>query len=241
MPNINLINPGADITTHAAAIDSHVAMMLANLYQGGHPHLFITHTGWTEVVTGSGATTQGYLQDVSTGITATSTAARYMTPAGLGMGLAAQYIDWDYPIYLYIPYYNRGSSDAEAVARIQLKLVATIGQLADKGFGIQIDNLALTGESYGTARGTVDLSTTLTVDITYAFLIVFTPGASVAFYVDSGNGFTLKGTYSTAANVASGNSAANVRLMHSIVNGATGGVNAVSYMSNPIVWQRRTV
>ena len=232
----------AILTTHAAAIDAHVAMMLANLIQGGHPHVLSVLTGWAEVITGSGATAQGYLQELTTGITALSTAARYFTPVGLGVGLSQSYIDWDYPIYMFIPMYARQNSDAQAVSRIQLKEgTFTIGQLGEQGFGIQIANYVLTGESYKAARGTVDLATTLTDTLTYAFLIVLTPGVSVAFYVDSGGGFVLKGTYSVAANVPSGNGVANPRLMHSIINGATGGVNALSYMNTPIIWQRRTV
>ena len=194
-------------------------------------------SGWTEAVTGSGVTTQDVMrQTVTTGTTASSTARRYVEARGFGVDASADWkFDFDKKTYLIFNYW-RYQTDAQVIARFQLKEVTTEGALAAKGFGLRADNFALTGESYGTALGTVDLGVTITTDTYRRILIIHDPSVpKIEFYVDG----VLKGTQSTAANMPSGVAGVQSYLMHSIINGLAGGTNVQSAIMQPRIWQAR--
>ncbi len=118
----------------------------------------------------------------------------------------------------------RYTSDVNFQGRFQVKDVGTLGQLAEKGIGLQIDNLALTGESYGEARGTVDLSTTLTVNVPYKITITLYPATlydteRVEFRVNN----VLKGTITTANQVPNALGTAAAYVVASSLSTAAGG------------------
>ena len=210
-----------------------IAEDLAWLIKSGNPFQVPFNTGWSATVTGSGTTGQAltYLQ-VATGVTASSTARLSVLLRSMGIGVTTwNEINWAKKLYVYMVL-NRRLSDTEAIARFQVKTVSTEGQLAAVGIGLQFDNLAVTGESYGTERGTVALSTTLTTSVPVRILIVLTPGVSIEFYVND----VLKGTISTAAAIPTGTS--GVSMVSSIINGVTGGVNAELTLSNLWLWQQ---
>ena len=123
----------------------------------------------------------------------------------------------------------RYAFDAEVVARVQLKTVNTEGDLAAIGLGLRIDNYTVLGEAFGTARQTVALGT-LTGDRLWRVRIVLIPGNRVEFWVNGVLAGTLTGTA-----VPIGNGAAFLVL--SIINGATGGVDAFLYVSHITIVQ----
>jgi len=129
-----------------------------------------------------------------------------------------KYLEWRFIV-------NRIASDPEAVARVQLKQVNIEGALTDVGIGLEIDNFDVYGEAYGTARDTVSL-VTLSNNRQRRFKIVLIPGTRVEFWVDG----VLRGTLTGDA-VPIGVTTTTF-IVASIINGATGGVNAVLYLSD---------
>lgn len=120
-------------------------------------------------------------------------------------------------------------SDAQVVRRIQLKQANTEGALAAPGLGIKVVNKALWGESYGSENGEIDLATSLADDTAYKLEIVHDPDAGkIEWYVNN----VLKGTQATVAKVPTASTGDGYYVI-SIINGATGGVNAILW-SGPI-------
>ncbi|MDO8597794.1 MAG: hypothetical protein Q7R45_14380, partial [Sulfuricaulis sp.] len=119
-----------------------------------------TNAGWTAAVTGSGATAvQIAYNQVQTGTTLNSTARRYTEPMN-GFGAAALFgIDYSQPVVLRFAL-SRATAEAHAVGRVQLKPTQAEGALVGKGIGVRVSDLALYGESYGSAGAFVDLSVT---------------------------------------------------------------------------------
>lgn len=191
-----------------------------------------TNAGWTAAVTGSGATTQAVARNqLETGVTASSTARLYVVLSGFAQG-GDNYdkINWDKPFTLIFTY-GRYNSDAQAVARVQLKTVNTEGALGAMGIGLRVDNLALVGESYGTGLGTVAL-VSLTSSRDKEIMIQHDPSVpEIRWYVDG----LLIGRQTDPNNIPSG--MATSILVHSIINGVAGGVNAVSNLWYPIAIQ----
>lgn len=208
--------------------------------------LFIpTNGSWTEtkVAGGGSSVTQAptYLQ-VNTSVTANSSDLLYAYTIGIGTGKSNTRIDWAKKVYLFFTVF-RGASDAQAVARIQLKGAITIGALGSKGIGLQIDNLTLTGESYGTALGTQALGLALTQNLEYGVMIICDPATpKVEYYVDigDGNGMVLLATESgDATKVPAAVSASDSAMVVSINNGAGGGTNCILGVGNIRIWQGR--
>jgi hypothetical protein len=111
------------------------------------------------------------------------------------------------------------SSDTEAVRRIQFKETnsTTIAALAVRGVGLQLDNLALTGEGYGTSRGTVSLATTLTAGVVYRIEIRLT-STGVEFFVNN----VSKGSLTTAGKFPTVIATAECDAFCTNANGAAG-------------------
>ncbi len=178
--------------------------------------------GWTHATMGSGTVAQESttFQTLKTGTAAGSSAVRRIGLSGFNDGsLDSQWISWDYPLILSFNA-TRRTSDAEAQSFVQLKESIFIGQLAEKGFGIQIDNLTMTGESYGTSRGTVGLGTIKSGRTNYVE-IRLVPHTAVEFYVNG----SLAGTITAPEHIPSGDGAAPAQLLCSHANGATGGTS----------------
>ncbi len=194
-----------------------------------------TGTGWTTDNAGSGTFAQEAMRSLAgTGVTANSRGCATATTYGFNEGGNYGYFNYDKKLYLIFNY-ARNASDAEAVARVQIKQNAGWGDaLSAKGLGLRADNLALIGESYGTELGEVDLGVTLVTLITHQIMIVLDPGSSIKWYVDG----VLKGTQSTAAKIPSG-LLEGPYLLHGIKNGATGGVLAYSVFMHSKIWQER--
>jgi len=192
-------------------------------------------SGWTSATSGSGAVAQsaGRLY-VHTGTTANSQALLRITHVfGFNSGEAApEYVDWRKKLYIAFVI-NRFNSDSEAVAYVQIKETNTHGQLAERGLGVAISNLTLSGESYGTARGTTG-SLSMTGNRPYYIQIVHDPDQQKVEWFANG---TSLGTETTAANIPNALGDALTFWVVSIANGATGGVDAHLYMSLPLIYQ----
>jgi len=144
----------------------------------------VTFTGWTSSVVGSAAVTAyGNRLTLTTGTTSGSSALAYLPAFGLSPpGYYWDRVDWATPLSV-IGYVAREVSDANAVARLNLSNTPG-GNLVGKGLGIKIYNLALYGESYGTARCEIDLATSLSMDVASQIEIRLTPGSKIEWFVD---------------------------------------------------------
>ena len=207
---------------------------LSILLKAGNLLHIPTNAGWTEVVTGSGSSSQipSYCA-VYTGATNSSTALLHTVMRGFrSADLTANRIDWDKKLYFLFKI-ARFTAAATAVARIQIKEANTIGQLAAKGIELKIANLAMHLESYGTELGTVDLSTAMTSQYPYKVLIAHDPTVpEIKCYVEG----ALVGTQSTAAKIPSGDAGADSRIMVSLLKGAVA-TQCILYLYHPKLLQ----
>lgn len=178
---------------------------------------------------GGGATIEAISAAINTSVVINSRGLIETTCFGLNSGDLTRY-NIDYTKRLEILFsVLRYFTDAEVVARVQLKTVGTEGDLAALGLGLRIDNFTVLGEAYGTARQTVALGT-LIDDRLWRVRIVLIPGNRVEFWVNGVLAGTLTGT---AVPIGSG----SARVVLSIINGATGGVNAFLYVSHITIVQ----
>lgn len=107
--------------------------------------------------------------------------------------------------------------------RVQIKESTNPGQLSEKGVGFQCGNVTLTGETYGTSRGTVSLGTVGQVDgYNYEckqIAIHLDPDTpAVRFYVND----TLAGSITNSTHIPSGIGANPVYFVQSIARPGTG-------------------
>ena len=217
MPLYNPVATSVDLTTHQASLSAHLAENLAYLSIDEHLQQIPTNSGWTAVVTGSGVTAQDISNNaVNTGVSVSSSALLRGTLRGIeGVGSLGA-VTWGKKFYFFFGL-SRITSDTEAVGRVQLKGVNTIGALASVGLGIRADNLALVGESYGTTLGEVDLATSLVDGTAKWITIVYDPAVpNVKWYVNG----VLKGTQSTAAKTPNGLTAIDSFIVSSIAKNA---------------------
>lgn len=222
---------------HENSLSPHLAETLPVLLKGGNLLHIPTNVGWSQTLVGSGSVLQiPALQGVGTGVAPNSSALLFMSMMCFAQGIGNySRMNWNKKISLVFVYL-REVSDAQVVARLQLKEAVTIGALAAKGMGVKVLNFALWGESYGTALGEIDLGITLNDTYEKQVVIFHDPGVpKIEWYVDG----VLKGTQSTAAYIPSGGGGASCRLVHSIANGAGGGSDAWSEMAHPKIWQAR--
>jgi len=125
-------------------------------------------------------------------------------------------VDWDNKLIIAFDIARTVGDNAALRGRVQLKQANAEGILAALGLGIEIQNLDIYGETYGGARSTVSLATTMTLDYTYRIMLVFTPGVGCDFYVN--NQYTAQLT--TVANLPSGLAGATSYWVCSIDNQA---------------------
>lgn len=150
----------------------------------------------TNVGSGSVVTNNFSTAVLRTGATGNSSTLYRMGPIpGFNSGAGSHTLfDWSKRASFFFSL-QRDTTDAQAVSRVQFKETnsTTIAQLAERGVGLQLDNLTLTGEAYGTERGTVDLSTTLAAGRTYTIEIRL-DSTGCEFFVNN----VTKGKISTA-------------------------------------------
>ncbi|KKN73881.1 hypothetical protein LCGC14_0396830 [marine sediment metagenome] len=178
-----------------------------------------TNSAWSATNVGSGSivATDPLGKILRTGATANSSTFNRTRPYGLNGDVANRnYFDYDKALSLFFSV-CRYITDAEAVSRVQMKDADGIGVLGEKGIGLQLDNLALTGEAYGASRGTVDLSTSLTIE-KMAWVEIRLTSTGVEFFVDN----VSKGSITTADKFPTGDGAAAGRIASSHANGGTG-------------------
>lgn len=180
--------------------------------------------GWTPNNSGSGvATSDAQFESVGTGTTANSRGLLSSPLYGFNLIAVWAQIYYDRKTVLSFAW-NRSASDAQVVARMQLKTVATEGALAAKGVGVRADNFALVGESYGSALGEVSLGVSLTDGYLSRITIVIYPSLKIEWYFNG----RLVGIQTDPAKIPSGT--ATAYLVQSIINGAGGGVSATSML-----------
>lgn len=92
-------------------------------------------------------------------------------------------VNWDQPLRMRFSIAVSGV-DANRLAYVQLKEANALGQLAEKGIGIKLAGLVLTGHAYGTGLGTTATLATLTNGASIEVEIVLVPGLGVFFNVD---------------------------------------------------------
>jgi hypothetical protein len=179
------------------------------------------NAGWSTSNVGSGGVSYNPLiLTASTGTTASSRGMVYIAARHLNSGdLGTDYVDWTKRLELHLILY-RVNSDSEAVARIQLKESSSEGALAQRGIGVEIDNYTMYGEGYGTARGTVGIGTLS--DYRLVRVKIVKVGAELQFWVNN----VLQGRL-TGVNVPNVQGTTGACIVVSIVNGTTGGVNAI--------------
>jgi hypothetical protein len=185
-----------------------------------------TNAGWTTSNAGSGTVSQKpvYLY-VGTGTTANSRGMVYTDAYFLNSGdISQSLVDWTKHLEVRFVF-DRLGNDPECVARFQIKEANTEGALAQRGIGLEIQNLAMYGEGYGTARGTVSLGSVTSGR--YTRVRIVKSAGRMDFYVNDALMGTLTGGY--VPNVK-GTSAAYIVI--SIVNGPTGGVSAYFEIGN---------
>jgi len=189
-----------------------------------------TNAGWTASHVNGADSQEPMAVAVNTTVAINSRGMVYSVAQFLrGSDADASYVDWDKKLVMAFGV-SRTNSDAEAVARVQLKEVNTEGNLAAKGIGILLKNLAIWGEAYDVAREEIDLSTTVTSTYSYEIRIEHVPTVGVRFYVNN----TLVGT---STREPSGDAGASNYLVISIVNGGTGGMDDIWHVTPIEIWQ----
>jgi hypothetical protein len=190
--------------------------------------IIVPTTGWATSNAGSGSATQKpVFLYVGTGTTANSRGMVYTDAYFLNSGdISQSLVDWTK--YLEVRFvFDRLGSDPECVARFPFNPRFTEGALTQRGIGLEIQNLAMYGEGYGTARGTVSLGSILSSR--YTMVRIVKSAGRMDFYVNDVLMGTLTGNY--VPNVKGTSSA---YIVISIVNGPTGGVSAYFEVGN--IW-----
>lgn len=148
---------------------------------------YALNAGWTTVTTGSGSVVQSPRHMlVRTQSTAPSTAAAYHnSSSGFSRGRDISSIDFGKYIVVHVGFAIIANT-ANGVCRVTLgKAGGTIGALAEKGIGIQVNNLALTGIAHdGATLRSQDLATSLTANTLYIVSIVSGGNGRVEWLVD---------------------------------------------------------
>jgi hypothetical protein len=143
---------------------------------------------------GAGGTGTPFVAYVYTSTTPNSAGRLYAYARFLNSGNLPSYefVDWTKDLELHFLLIHSGN-DPEAVSYVQLKESNAEGALAQRGIGIELQNLTLYGEGYGTSRGTVNLGT-----LTSGYIVkikIVKKSSKIEFYVNN----ELKGTLTGSA------------------------------------------
>jgi len=176
------------------------------------------NAGWTTAVVGSGTVLQEPARLIlHTGTIANSSARTWTRTLNLNPGNASgHFVDWRKRLEIDLEL-CRFRSDPEATARFQLKESSAGGALAERGIGIEIQDLDIYGEGYGTSRGTVLLGT-LTVDRPFHVKIILADGVA-EFWLDGVKAGELSGV-----NVPQVLGTVDGFYVFEVLNGVTGGI-----------------
>jgi len=197
-----------------------------------------TAAGWSEVLTGAGQVRQEPMRHVVEILDVNVGSALAWTSA-FGFNIGGHYgrINWDKHLYIILNY-GIYYTEANLTRRVQIKELYALGQLAQMGLGFQVVNLVMTGESYGTARGTVALGNIVEVaDPQYEQVQVIieldptTP--AVNFYING----SLVDSITNTDHIPSGISVEASRLVHSMDRPAGGKANVMSVFLHGKIWQ----
>ena len=123
-------------------------------------------------------------------------------------------VDFDNRIEIAFDVSRDAGSHADVRARVQLKQANAEGVLANDGFGIQIQNYDIYGETFAAAQATVNLGVTMTALYTYRIKIILVPNVGTYFYVNN----VLRGV--DATQIPAGPAAGACYWVISIDNGA---------------------
>ena len=197
-----------------------------------------TAAGWTEVLTGAGNVRQEPMRNMVE-ITDTALGSALAHAAAFGFNIGGIYgrVNWDKHLYIIFNYAIY-QSEADLTRRVQVKQANTTGQLAQMGLGFQVVNLVMTGESYGTARGTVSLGNMVLLSGSHydqiQVIIELDPDTpAVNFYIDG----SLVDSITNTDHIPSGAGAAGTYLAHSIDRGGGGLANVASVFLQGKMWQ----
>ena len=198
-----------------------------------------TVAGWFEVLTGAGNVRQEPMRNlVEITDTNAGSALAYAVAFGFNIGGIYGAINWDkhlYSIFNYAVY----KTEADLTRRIQMKRAYSLGSLAEEGLGFQVVNLVMTGESYGTSRGTVSLGNlewcTGSFSKVIQVVIELDPGVAVNFYING----TLTGSITNTDYIPTGAATGGTgpRLCHSIDRSGTGVSGVASIWLQGKIWQ----
>lgn len=192
------------------------------------------NAGWTDGSTGGTVTIDPLRIICNTTAVAGRDGLAYCVAAFINSYFGAgsyDAVDWNNKIIIAFDVVRTQGSHADLRGRVQLKQVNTEGILAALGIGLEIQNYALYGETYGAARSTVSLGLTMTATYTYRIRIELFPGEKCDFYVND----ILLGSITTVANLPSGLAGATSYLVVSMDNAAQA-VDSTLVCSPIIIW-----
>ncbi len=196
-----------------------------------------TVAGWEEVKTGAGNVRQEVMRQVVEILDVNAGSALARTKAfGFNIGDSSGRMNWDKRLFIIFNY-DIYKTEAGLTRRMQVKESGSLGQLAELGVGFQAVDLAMTGESYGIARGTVSLGNIEPADGYYKgmqVVIELEPASpAVRFYING----SLKGSITNSSYIPSGIGTAIPWFVHSIDRSAGGLASVLSYFMLSKIWQ----
>lgn len=161
-----------------------VAQYLTQLLASGRYQPIPTNATWANTGnTGTATTTQAtsYLQ-LRTGVTNPSTAFGFTEVFGGMCSTSVLAVDFGKKFILGFGL-SRATSNAAVVGRVQIKNSSAAGSLGAAGLGILINDLAMTGESYGSALGGVSIGN-LVDGASSQIMIIHYPGVRTEWWVN---------------------------------------------------------
>lgn len=198
-----------------------------------------TAAGWTEAVTGEGNIRQEPMRNVVEITDNQAGSARaYTACMGFNVGNVYGRVNYDKHFYLVFNY-AVFRPEADLTCRIQVKESTALGPLAQLGFGLEVVDLAMTGESYKTARGTISLGNLEVINTgphvkQVQVIIELDPTTpAVKFYING----ALAGSITNPDHVPSELGTTATYIMHSINRPGAGTSGVVSVFMQGKFWQ----
>ena len=187
------------------------------------------YSGWTKaaIISGDGWGLENTV-DVHTTTAASNSGCTVIktNDNAICPGSLVSYFPFSRRAIIFIPAFLRYGSVAACFGRFQIKQAASEGIAADKSFGLEIRNLALYGETYGSSQGYTAKLCDMSEYINVGLIIDHQPATpKIDFYVDTGAGFPAFGTptatVTTSAQIPQTNAAAQTYFVWSIIKDAT--------------------
>lgn len=197
------------------------------IMRGGARASIVTNAGLTEQVVNTASTQvlPGYML-LRTGATSGSLARRFSADPIVGLNPGNIFsTDFGGRPFRFSFTVSRITSAANAIARAQYKNTQADGALAAAGVGIQINNFALFGESFGSALSSNNLGVTMVDGSTYKVMIVVYPGERVEWWVDG----VLRATQTTTSAIPAANVAC---YLHTAIGNVTTAADAQMIVSS---------